>query len=261
MEPVIASSGWGVLHLFYVVDRSRADAEPGGAKRVLDAIETLTADGEHQALCFAVLGHKADLGVMALGPDLARLQAFQQDLSAAPLRATYSYVSLTESSEYTTTEADERARLAAEEGVVDEDELEARLAPWRERMDHYRENRLHPRLPLKQAICFYPMSKRRVGEDNWYALDFDARKQLMAGHARVGRTYAGRVLQLITGSTGLDDWEWGVTLLADDPAALKDIVYEMRFDEVSARYAEFGPFITGLVLEPAEALRRVGLIS
>ena len=81
----------------------------------------------------------------------------------------------------------------------------------------------------------------------------------MAGHARVGRTYAGRVLQLITGSTGIDDWEWGVTLLADDPAALKEIVYEMRFDPVSARYAEFGPFFTGLVLEPADACARVGL--
>ena len=128
-------------------------------------------------------------------------------------------------------------------------------------MAHYRENRLHPRLPMKKTICFYPMSKRRLGDDNWYALDFDARKELMMGHARVGRGYAGRVLQLITGSTGLDDWEWGVTLLADDPAALKEIVYEMRFDEVSARYAEFGPFVTGLVLEPDDALRRVGLVT
>jgi len=81
----------------------------------------------------------------------------------------------------------------------------------------------------------------------------------MAGHAAVGRSYAGRVLQLITGSAGLDDWEWGVTLLADDPTALKDIVYEMRFDEVSAQYADFGPFVAGLLLEPAEALRRLGL--
>jgi chlorite dismutase len=103
------------------------------------------------------------------------------------------------------------------------------------------------------------MSKRRDPGANWYALPFADRKDLMAGHARLGRTYSGRVLQLITGSTGLDDWEWGVTLLADDPAALKDIVYEMRFDPVSAEYAEFGPFVTGLVLEPPEALRRVGL--
>jgi len=227
MEPVVPSEGWGVLHLFYRVDRARADAEPGGAKHVLDAVASLEADG-HQVLVFAVLGHKAELGVMALGPDVARLQAFQLELAAAPLSLEWSYVSLTERSEYTDDE--ERAR-----------------------------QRLYPTLPSKRAICFYPMSKRREPDANWYALPFDERKQLMGGHARVGRAYAGRVVQLITGSTGLDDWEWGVTLLADDPTALKEIVYEMRFDEVSARYAEFGPFVLGLLLEPAEALRRVGM--
>jgi peroxiredoxin len=229
MEPLVPSEGWGVLHLFYKVDRARADAEPGGAKRVLDAVASLEADG-HQALVFAVLGHKADLGVMALGPDVARLQAFQQELTAAPLALEWSYVSLTERSEYT--DDDERAR-----------------------------QRLYPTLPRKRAICFYPMSKRRGPGANWYALGFDERKQLMGGHARVGRQYAGRVVQLITGSTGLDDWEWGVTLLADDPTALKEIVYEMRFDEVSAQYAEFGPFVMGLLVEPADALRRVGMPS
>jgi hydrogen peroxide-dependent heme synthase len=258
-ERVEASVGWGVVHLFYRVDRPRAADEPGAAKHVLDAIDRLTADGTHQALTFAVLGHKADLGVVALGPDLARLQAFEQDLARAPLEPTWSYVSLTEQSEYAATEDDERARLASEEGISDPAEVETRLAAWRDRIEHYREQRIHPRLPARRAICFYPMSKRRTGADNWYALDFADRKRLMAGHARVGRTYAGRVLQLITGSAGLDDWEWGVTLLADDPAALKEIVYEMRFDEVSTRYAEFGPFITGLVLAPDEALRRVGL--
>src|SRR5687767_1253175 len=123
MEPssdrVEPSSGWGVLHLFYVVDRTRAEADPGGAKRALDALNAFTADEEHQVLCFSVLGHKADLGVMALGPDLARLQRLQHELSLAPLRATWSYFSLTEGSEYTSTEDDERARLAAEEGVVE----------------------------------------------------------------------------------------------------------------------------------------------
>jgi peroxiredoxin len=227
MEPLVPSEGWGVLHLFYTVDRDRADAEPGGAKRVLDAVASLDAD-EHQVLVFTLLGHKADFGIMALGPDVARLQAFQHELAAAPLLLEWSYVSLTERSEYTDDE--ERARA-----------------------------RLYPTLPRKRAICFYPMSKRRDPGANWYALPFDERKRLMGGHARVGREYAGRVLQLITGSTGLDDWEWGVTLLADDPAALKEIVYDMRFDEVSAQYAEFGPFIMGLLLEPVEALRRVGM--
>jgi chlorite dismutase len=227
MEPMTPSEGWGVLHLFYTVNRARAETEPGGTKRVLDAIASLEAD-DHQVLVFTVLGHKAELGIMALGPDVARLQAFQHELAAAPLSLEWSYVSLTERSEYTDDE--ERARA-----------------------------RLYPRLPRKRAICFYPMSKRRAPDANWYELPFEQRKQLMGGHARVGRAYAGRVLQLITGSTGLDDWEWGVTLLADDPAALKEIVYEMRFDEVSARYAEFGPFVTGLLLDPADALQRVGM--
>jgi chlorite dismutase len=272
-EPVESASGWGVLHLFYRIDHGRAEQEPGGAKRALDAIAALTAPGPeqpdreqpdpHQVLTFVALGHKADIGVMAVGPDLARLQAFQAELECAPLVPTWSYVSMTETSEYATTEDDERARLAAEDGVTDPADLEARVVVWRERIAHYREQRVHPTLPQRRTICFYPMSKRRGGPapggDNWYALDFDERKRLMAGHARVGRGYAGRVTQLITGSTGLDDWEWGVTLFADDPGDLKQIVYEMRFDEVSARYAEFGPFVTGLVLEPAEALRRVGL--
>jgi chlorite dismutase len=259
-EPLEASTGWGVLHLFYRV-RPQASDEPGAAKRILDAIDAFTAEAPHQVVTFAVLGHKADLGVMAVGPDLSRLQVLQHELLQTPLEPTSSYVSLTESSEYAMTEDDERRRLADEEQITDPAEVEARLAPWRERITHYREQRIHPQLPRKRSLCFYPMSKRRTAGDNWYALDFDARKELMAGHARVGRTYAGRVVQLITGSTGLDDWEWGVTLFADDPGALKDIVYEMRFDEVSARFAEFGPFYTGIALEPAEALRRVGLDS
>jgi len=257
VDPVTPSVGWGVLHLFYRVDRERAEREPEAGKRIVDAVASLEADG-HQAVCIAVLGHKADIGIMALGPDLARLQAFQAELLAAPLDPVYSYLSLTEQSEYGATEDDERARLASEEGLRDP-EIEERLVAWRERIAHYREQRIHPRLPAKNVCCFYPMSKRRTTGANWYELSFEARKELMAGHARVGRTYAGRVLQLITGSTGIDDWEWGVTLLADDPVALKEIVYEMRFDPVSARYADFGPFFTGLVLPAATACTRVGL--
>jgi len=257
MDPVTPSTGWGVLHLYYRVERNRADREVGAGKHVVEAVEALEAD-DHQVLTVAVLGQKADIGFMALGPDLARLQRFQQDLLRAPLEPAYSYVSLTELSEYTSTEDDERARLSAEDGLAGE-ELESRLASWRERMAHYQEHRLHPRLPAKNLLCFYPMSKRRAPGENWYELSYAERKQLMAGHARVGRAYAGRILQLITGSTGIDDWEWGVTLLADDPVALKDIVSEMRFDPVSARYADFGPFVTGLVLPPAVACERVGL--
>lgn len=258
MEPVTPSEGWGVLHLFFRVDRERAAADPGGAKRILDAIEALEADG-HQALVSCVLGHKAEVGIMALGPDLARLQAFEAELAAAPLTTVWSYLSLTELSEYMSTEDEERARLAGHAEGLSEEALEQRLEAWRVRMAKYREDKLHPRLPRRKLICFYPMSKRRTEGANWFSLPFEDRRRLMGGHARVGMGYAGRVLQLVTSSFAFDDWEWGVTLLADDPVALREILYEMRFDEVSARYSDFGPFVIGLLDEPAEALRRVGL--
>jgi chlorite dismutase len=247
---VIPSQGWGVLHLLLRARRG----EPG-AGDLREAIRAFTAVEPNQVIAFSVLGGRADLGLMALGPDLDALDALTKRVLAGPVEPVYSFVSLTELSEYTGSEDEERARLTAE-GAQD---IEARLAEWRARMESYLDARLHPRLPQRAMIAFYPMSKRRAGGDNWYSLPFEARKRLMGGHATVGRRYAGRVLQLITGATGLDDWEWGVTLLADDPAAIKEIVYEMRFDEVSARYGEFGPFFVGLVMEPAAALERVGL--
>ena len=127
-------------------------------------------------------------------------------------------------------------------------------------MDKYREDRLHPRLPRRPVIAFYPMTQDPHGSGELVHASLEDRKRLMGGHAPVGRGYAGRVLQLITGSIGLDDWEWGVTLLADDPVTIKEIVYEMRFDEVWARYAAFGPFWVGLVLAPHELATRLLLI-
>ena len=125
-----------------------------------------------------------------------------------------------------------------------------------------RDSRLHPRdLPLRRVLCYYPMAKRRAGADNWYGLPFEDRKRLMYGHGALGRTFAGRVLQLITAATGLSDWEWVVTLLVDDPKAIKDVVYEMRYDEVSARYGEFGTFVVGLVAPFPQALREAGLTT
>ncbi len=175
-----------------------------------------------QVVTVALLGHKADIGVMALGPDLWRLRALQTALRLAGLEPACSYVSLTEVSEYA-------------EGVPEE----------------MKQARLYPRLPPeeKPAFCFYPMSRRRGPGDNWYSLSFDERKELMLGHGAMGRLFRGRVLQLVTGSTGLDDFEWGVTLFGEHPDDLKECVYRMRFDEASARFAEFGPFWTGMVGE------------
>jgi chlorite dismutase len=106
-----------------------------------------------------------------------------------------------------------------------------------------------------EYVCFYPMSKKRRGDDNWYRLSNSERADLMRAHGRTGRRYTGKVSQIVTGSIGLDDWEWGVTLFSDDPLQFKNLVYEMRFDEVSARYADFGPFYVGRRLPP-ESLRR-----
>ena len=243
------SEGWGVIHLVLRTERG------GDGQGILDAITGFIATDPNQAITFSVLGSRADLGVMLLSPDLDALDRVVKAITAGPVECIDSFVSLTEHSEYTTTEDEERARLEA----AGEANLEATLDIWRERMAHYKDARLHPRLPAKRFICFYPMSKTRIPGANWFDLAFDERKALMRGHATTGRTYAGRVLQLITGATGLDDWEWGVTLLADDPVAVKEIVYEMRFDAASAKYALFGSFWVGLVMDPGGAVTRSGL--
>ena len=126
--------------------------------------------------------------------------------------------------------------------------------------EELRQARLFPQLPPegKPAFCFYPMSKRRDPGQNWFTLPFDERKELMYAHGKSGRTFAGRVLQVVTGATGVDDWEWGVTLFAQHPDDLKEVVYTMRFDEASAIYAEFGPFVTGMVAPLDDVLDAIG---
>jgi peroxiredoxin len=252
------------MHLFFHLRRELLDDPAHAANDFVKQIRTFEAGENYQALTFSVLGQKADLGLLLLGPDLGKLDAFTVELAVSPLGTALlpaaSYVSLTALSEYTLTREDEARRLVEEEGLAaSSPEHDEALAAFAARMAAYAEHRLHPRLPLRRVLSFYPMSKRRGEQDNWYLLEFTERKRLMGGHARVGRSYRGRVLQLITTSVGLDDWEWGVTLLADDPKALTDIVYEMRFDEVSARYADFGPFVTGLILEPEALMDHLGL--
>ena len=217
--------GWGVLHLF-CKPTPLVDAEA-----VVSAVKRAQADGD-QVISVAILGHKADLAFMALGTDLWQLRRLQADLTNAGLEVVDSYVSLTEISEYA-------------QGVP----------------EAMREARLHPQLPPedKPAWCFYPMSKRRDPEQNWFTLPYDERKELMYEHGASGRTFAGRILQVITGSAGLDDYEWGVTLFGQHPDDLKEVVYTMRFDRASANYAEFGPFYTGMVAPIDELLARIGL--
>ena len=217
-EPISPTSGWGVLHLFCkptaVLDR----------EAVVEAAKSLR-ESDHQLVVASMLGHKCDAAFMVLGPDLRVLRRFQSALAAAGLQIVDSYVSLTEVSEY--------AKGLPAEMV---------------------QSRLYPQLPPpnKPAFCFYPMSKRRAPDANWFTLPYEERLALMHDHGKSGRTFAGRITQLITGSTGVDDFEWGVTLFGVHPDDLKDVVYTMRFDEASAKYAEFGSFYVGFVMDVEE---------
>lgn len=270
VSPIVPREGWHVMHLFYHVDHAQwsllAEEEKRQAKvRLTELVQEIRATPDTHLLVFSVATPKADLGFMLLTPDLQIANQYEKQLSLSLgpeiLAPAYSYLSQTESSEYTTTREQYAAEtLVAEKGLSEgSDEYEAALKEFDERMAHYLKHRLYPVLPDWPVICFYPMSKRRSGPDNWYSLDFDTRKKLMAGHARTGRAYSGRILQLITGSTGLDEYEWGVTLLAKDTIDVKSIVYEMRFDEVSARYGEFGDFYIGMQLPLDVLFRRICL--
>jgi chlorite dismutase len=270
IAPIVPREGWHVLHLFYHVDHAQwalySDDEKRQAKtRLTELVQEIRATPDTHLLIFSVVSPKADLGLMLLTPDLQVANMFEKQLSLSLgpeiLNPAYSYLSQTESSEYTTTREQYAAEtLIGEKGLAEGmPEFETALKEFDERMAHYLKHRLYPVLPDWPVICFYPMSKRRSGNDNWYSLSFERRRELMSGHARVGRTYSGRILQLITGSTGLDEYEWGVTLLAKDTIDIKSIVYEMRFDEVSARYGEFGDFHIGLQLPLDVLFRRICL--
>lgn len=218
--PAEELAGWSVLHLFFTVDRG-VDTESAST-----AIKACEGAG-HQVVAAEILGHKADFAVVAVGHSFRRLRQLQSELVAAGLGLEWSYVSLTEVSEYASGAPEEMKRA-----------------------------RLRPTLPPEglPVFCFYPMSKRRAEKENWYLLGYEDRHRLMIGHGSTGRKFRGRVIQLVTGSTGLDDWEWGVTLFCRSFDDLKECVYTMRFDEASARFAEFGPFVTGTIGDPAEIL-------
>jgi chlorite dismutase len=258
---VTLSQGIHVMHLFHRVNRVRWAALPAGesaaAMAKLGELCAANPGPGHPRLCtYANVGGKADFGFMLYHADLAGLGAMHRALEACfppgTLEPVYSYLSVTELTEYMSTEEDVVARLKGEGLQPGSEPFEKRLTEEKRRLDDYKRFRLYPEMDDWEAMCFYPMNKKRDLADNWYMLDAVTRKKLMGGHARVGRKYHGRVSQLITGSVGLDDWEWGVTLIAHQVDALKEIVYEMRFDEVSARYGEFGTFYVNLRLDPAD---------
>jgi chlorite dismutase len=270
--PILPTEGRHVLHLFFKVDQTVWSyfGEEEQQER-LQALEALVNEvrglPETQLLSFSMVTPKADLGFMMITPDLQQLdiigKKLERVLGDGVLAPTFSWLSMTERSEYGMNDEEYAAKLEREENLSPSmPGFETKMQAFRERITKYVEERLYPQLPSAEewpVFCFYPMSKRRNPEQNWYALPLDVRKKLMQGHAMVGRGYAGRVRQFITGSTGLDDQEWGVSLFAKTTSSIKEIVYEMRFDEVSVKYAEFGEFFIGIQMAPEALAARLGL--
>lgn len=241
--------GWYALHDFRMIDwkawklldetsRNQIIADFNALinewKKVNEAKTGATA-------VYSIVGQKADFMFMHLREDLQTLNELENAFNKSGMGdytlPAYSYVSIVELSNY-----------LAKSGS-DEDPME----------NPYVISRLKPELPEWEHICFYPMDKRRSGDDNWYMLDMDKRRELMRSHGMIGREYAGKVKQIITGSVGFDDWEWGVTLFSNDALQFKKLVYEMRFDEVSARYGEFGEFFVGNRLDEEKMTRLLSL--
>lgn len=216
---------------------AHAESEPDGATALVQ-----------------LLGHKGDLMLIHARrtfDELSQAQlGFAQSRLFDHLEPTMSYVSIIELGMYEMT-AKIHEQLAGQGLETGSDAFETAFDAQMEIQRTRVLGRLFPSLPAKRHVCFYPMNKRRGEAKNWYAVPFEERAAMMREHGQIGRGYTGRVIQLISGSIGLDDWEWGVDLFADDPLVFKKLIYEMRFDRASAEYAEFGPFYVGLQFAPS----------
>lgn len=235
-EAIRTLDGWYCLHDFRTIDwalwKSASQEEREAAIEeflgLLKEWEKTQEEKNGSHALYAVVGQKADFMMMILRPTMEEINevetAFNKSKLAEFTIPSYSYVSVVELSNY----------LSSEEDPYQDPAIRARL---------------YPILPKTKHICFYPMNKKREGNDNWYMLPMEQRRKLMSQHGMTGRKYADTVRQIVTGSVGFDDYEWGVTLFSDDVLQFKKLVYEMRFDEVSARYGEFGPFFVGNLLD------------
>lgn len=229
--------GWYVYHEFRAVDWHAFQLLDGVAKqsllrewRLFTSKYRLIQDSRKGSFGqFVIAGNKADLMIIHMRPTIDELNMLKSQMEKTKLfqlsASVYSYISVVELGSY-----------LAKSGV----DIET---------DDYIQSRLKPTMPPHSHVSFYPMNKRREGNDNWYMLSAGDRRDFLKDHGMIGRQYAGKVKQIISGSVGLDDWEWGVTLFSDDPLQFKKLVYEMRFDESSARFAEFGPFYVGVQVD------------
>ncbi len=246
--------GSALLHQMFRVRRAawRALDAAEQAEIAAEAAAVFAAMEEHNeggSALFAQLGHKGDLLIPHFRKNFEGLNKAELKIASLALNdylePTCSYLSTVELGLYDSTVKLYESLKAA--GVRPQsDEWKARVT---ERMSEQAEvmaPRLFPRVPPHRYLCFYPMDKKRGENRNWYTAPIEQRRDMMREHGMIGRGYAGRVKQIISGSIGFDDWEWGVDLFADDPKVFKQLIYEMRFDEASAVYAAFGPFYIGI---------------
>ncbi len=250
--------GSAVLHQMMRLRRAAWRQTPLKEREAItrEAVEALSALEESgYSAIYALLGHKADWLWLHFRESFDELAAAQAETTGLRLwdylETTGSFVSVVELGLYESTV--QVYRRLAESGVETHSEewnqgIEEVLARQRKAMA----SRLWPRIPPAKYLCYYPMNRKRDFGANWYSLPLPERQRLMHEHGLSGRRYGGEVRQIISGSIGYDDWEWGVDLFADDPLVFKKLVYDMRFDEVSAAYAEFGPFYFGLRRESAQ---------
>ena len=252
--------GAALLHQMFRLDRVAWRALDSDTRfEIVDEAYPVLRDMEIEetggSALFSMLGHKGDLLMVHFRPDLEQVHRAELDVAnlrlAEFLEPMTSYVSVVELGLY-----DSSYKLYQE---LEERELSPDSDEWAERVRTRMGEqaaamapRLNPTMPAHKYLCFYPMDKKRGEQINWYMRPIAERLQMMREHGMIGRRYAGRVKQVISGSIGFDDWEWGVDLFADDPLVFKELIYEMRFDEASAVYAAFGPFYISIRLSVAE---------
>jgi chlorite dismutase len=255
--------GWSVLHQMFRVRWPDWRALPDERRRSLageaaQALAGMRQGADGKTVPVTMLGHKGDLMLIHFRRDFEALQAAQAVVArlglSGFLQATTSFVSMVELGMYEMTALLHR-RLAEKGLAAGSDEFEKAFDTEMEEQRKRVSGRLWIEGPPRRHVCFYPMNKRRGERKNWYAEPFEERARMMLEHGRIGRHYAGKVTQIISGAMGFDDWEWGVDLFADDPIIFKKLISELRYDEASVWYAEFGPFYVGLQFSPSELPR------
>jgi peroxiredoxin len=260
----LTTEGYSVLHQMMRFRRPAWRALPEAdrsaiAKEASDVLSAMEKNAAGQSALFSLIGHKGDLMLIHFRESFADLNRAELQLAnlrlSDYLEPTTSYLSIIELWLYDSTV--KIYKELAEQGIEPHSEQwKAEIAGKLDRHKEAMRPRLYPEIPTHRYACFYPMDRRRGEDKNWYMLPIEERARQMGEHGLVGRRYAGEVKQIITGSIGFDDWEWGVDLFADDPLVFKKLIYEMRFDRVSAVYALFGQFYVG-VRVPATSLEKL----